>query len=98
MQAAILIRVKPDATEDAQAKQRVAEAQAVWYHQASGVLRSIHFHDGPGVLMVVEVVDRQEAERLAGDLPMVRAGLVGFEVLELKPFTAFEALFEREPA
>ena len=98
MQAAILIRVKPDASEDAQAHQRAAEAQAVWFHHTSGVLRSIRLHDGPGALLVVEVAGRAQAEQLAGDLPMVRAGLVGFEVLELKPFTGYEALFAPGPA
>jgi len=94
MQLAILLRLEPDASEQAQAGHRAEEARAVWFHQTSGVLRSIHFHDGPGVLMMVETDDRRAAEQLAADLPMVRAGLVRAEVLALKPFTGLEILFD----
>lgn len=98
MQVIVILRVRSDATEEQQEKQRKAEAQAVWKLVASGVLRSIHFHDGPGALLALETGSKAEAEKIVSALPMVNAGVVTYEILHLKPFVGFEDLFNKDNA
>jgi hypothetical protein len=94
MQHLVILRVKPDATEEEQAQHRKAEAAMVWELITSDVVRSIHFIPGPGVALHVEAKDEQEAETYINRLPMVEAGVVGSDVLPLRPFTGLTALFE----
>jgi len=98
MQIVAILRVSANATAEEQAKHRRTEAQAVWGLLASGVLRSIHFHDGPGALLLLETPSRKDAERQIAELPMVRANLVDAELLSLKPFTGLEDLFDKKAA
>ena len=93
MEVIAILRLKPDATEEQQDRQRKGEAQAVWRLIAGGQLRSIHFHDGPGALLRFEVEAKQEAEQLVRELPMVKANLVSPEFITLHPFTGLQDLF-----
>ena len=95
MQHLIILRLKPEVTEEAQAKLRRAEVEAVWSLIASGTLRSIHFFsgEGRGAVLNMETPDRATAEAAVRSLPMVEAGLLHPEVLTLTPFTGLAALF-----
>ncbi len=60
----------------------------------SGILRSIHYINGPvGAVLMLEAADEQEAEKHLKHLPMVKHGLLSAEILPLTPFTGFAALF-----
>ena len=48
----------------------------------------------PGAVLVFECDDVTEAERLVATLPMAEAGLLDFELIPLRPFMGFRALFE----
>ena len=48
----------------------------------------------PGVVLVLECDDVMEAERLVAELPIVEAGLLDFEVIPLRPYIGFRALFK----
>lgn len=96
MQHIVILRVKPDASEEEQARHRKAEAATVWELMKSDVIRSIHFFPGPGAVLHVEAKDHPEAEAYVNRLPMVQAGLVAVEVLPLRPFTGLASLFESE--
>jgi hypothetical protein len=90
-----ILRLRPDASEEAQAKLRRAEVEMVWNLTVSGALRSIHLFsgDGRGAVLQLETVDRAAADAAMRDLPMVAAGLLEVELLSLAPFTGLEALF-----
>jgi hypothetical protein len=90
-----ILRLRPDASEEAQAKLRRAEVEMVWKLTVSGELRSIHLFsgDGHGAVLQLETVDRAAADAAMRDLPMVAAGLLEVELLSLAPFTGLEALF-----
>jgi hypothetical protein len=95
MQHVAILRLKSEATEEAQAKLRRAEVEKVWELTVSGDLRSIHFFSGVGhgALLHLEAPDRASAEAAVHSLPMVAAGLLEAEVLTLAPFTGLAALF-----
>ena len=93
MQHLVILRMRPDAAEDAVAAQRRAEVAKVWDYFAADVLRSIHFIPGPGATFVLETPDLATAQAHVDALPMIREGLADAEVLPMAPFTGFAALF-----
>lgn len=95
MQHIAVLKLKPDATEEAQAKHRRAEVEMVWDLTVSDTLRAIHFFSGPGrgAVLHLETPDRASAEAVVARLPMVAAGVLQVEILSLAPFTGFAALF-----
>jgi hypothetical protein len=42
---------------------------------------------------MLECADAAEAQRVLGTLPLVRAGLIAFDVLPLKPYPGLARLF-----
>ena len=100
MQHIAILKLRPDASEAAQAKYRRAEVERVWEMTVSGALRSIHFFSGEsrGAVLHLEAADRGEAEAAVLSLPMVAAGLLQAEILTLAPFTGLAALFAASAA
>jgi len=71
-----------------------AEATRVWELQQAGVLREIYFRgDRSDAVLMLECADAAEAQRVLGTLPLVRAGLIAFDVLPLKPYPGLARLF-----
>ena len=71
-----------------------AEAQRVWELQQAGVLREIDFRaDRSAAVLVLECADVDDARRILATLPLIRAGLIDFEVIPLKPYSGFARLF-----
>ncbi|HUJ44845.1 MAG TPA: hypothetical protein VLW52_14695 [Opitutaceae bacterium] len=71
-----------------------AEAARVWELQQSSVLREIHFRqDRQEAVLILECADAEEARRVLATLPLVRAGLIGFEVIPLVPYPGLARLF-----
>ncbi|MBV9193839.1 MAG: hypothetical protein JO168_06800 [Solirubrobacterales bacterium] len=72
------------------------EAAHVWSLYERGIARDAWIRtDAPGAVYVLESTP-VEAERLLSDQPMVRCGLVGFELMPVGPFTALSLLFGTE--
>ena len=75
-----------------------AEVKHAWEMYKSGVARELYMRgDGKGAVLVLECADAAEAERQAGGLPLVKAGLARLEILALAPFAPFESLFAKTP-
>jgi len=71
-----------------------AEAARVWELQQSGALREIYFRgDRSEAVLILECADAAEAQRVLATLPLVRAKLIAFEVIPLKPYPGFQRLF-----
>ena len=75
------------------------EARAAWQLHVEGVLRSVHMcPDRPGSAIVLECASLEEARAALERLPMVRAGLIAFDVSRMLPYTGWAALFAPEVA
>jgi hypothetical protein len=75
------------------------EASRVWELQQAGILREIYFQqDRSEAVLILECADVAEAQRVLGTLPLVRAGLIAFEVIPLKPYPGLARLFAGSPA
>jgi hypothetical protein len=72
------------------------EARSVWELYESDRVREFYLQANhrPGVVLVFESDDVSEAERVVAALPMVKAGLLDFEVIPLRPYIGFRELLE----
>src|SRR5664279_2527363 len=71
-----------------------AEAARIWELQQSGLLREIYFRqDRSDAVLMIECADVAEAHRILGSLPLVRKGLITFEVIPLMPYPGLARLF-----
>ena len=70
------------------------EAARAWELQQAGVLREIYFRaERSDAVLILECADAAEAHRVLATLPLVRAGLIAFEVIPLKPYPGLARLF-----
>jgi muconolactone delta-isomerase len=71
-----------------------AEAARAWELYQAGVIRELYFRqDRPEAVLVLECADVQEANQVLATLPLVKAGLITFEVIPLVPYPGFSRLF-----
>jgi muconolactone delta-isomerase len=71
-----------------------AEAFRVWDLYKSGVFREIYFdqHKHTAVI-IMECEDVEEAEDHLKTLPLVKEGLIDFDIIALEPYSGFSRLF-----
>lgn len=97
MKLLALEKETPNTTPEQFAPHLKAEAARVWELYKSGQLREIYFRgDRSEAVLILECADVEEAESLLGTLPLVKEGLIEFEVISLVPYTGFERLFGEE--
>ena len=74
-----------------------AEAARVWELYQAGVFRELYFRaDQPCAVLVLECADVEEANAVLGTLPLVKEGLIAFDVIPLVPYPGFSRLFAEE--
>jgi muconolactone delta-isomerase len=70
------------------------EAQRVWELYQSGTIRELYFRaDRSEAVLMLECADRNEAKQILASLPLVKAGLITFEIIPLIPYPGFVRLF-----
>jgi hypothetical protein len=73
------------------------EALKIWQLFQSGFVREFYFRkDRNSAVLMLECADLLEAQGLLDDLPLVRAGLITFELIPLVAYPGLARLFERE--
>ena len=71
-----------------------AEASRVWELFQAGVVREIYFsEDHHRAVLVLECADGDEAAMMLGTMPLVREGLIAFDIIPLVPYPGFARLF-----
>lgn len=84
----------PDVSPDDFQPHRVAEARRVWELYLDGTLREIYFRaDRTLAVLALECDDVAQARAALDTLPLVKAGLVEFEVIPLVPYPGLSRLF-----
>jgi len=68
------------------------EAHHVYKLYLSGVLREIYFTENKNAVLVLEVLNKDEAVELLDTLPLVKSGKIKFEVMALNPYTGYERI------
>ena len=70
------------------------EARCVWQLYLAGVVREMYFRqDQTTAVLMLECATADEAHATLSTLPLVRAGLITFEVIPLVPYPGLARLF-----
>lgn len=84
----------PGGTPELFQKHGKAEAQHAWELYQQGVIRELYFRqDRSEAVLILECEDVAAAEIMLQTLPLVKAGLITFELIPLKAYPGFERLF-----
>lgn len=84
----------PGATPEKFREHAGAEARQVWELYRAGVIRELYFRaDWNEAVLILEHTSLTKAQAALETLPFVRAGLIRFELVPLKPYSGFERLF-----
>jgi hypothetical protein len=71
-----------------------AEAERAWELYQAGIVRELYFRqDRTTAVLVLECASVEEARQVLGTLPLVREGLIVFDVIPLRPYPGFARLF-----
>lgn len=72
-----------------------SEASQIWEYYKDGLIREIYFtKESHEVVIILECENKNQAEEILNDLPLVKAGLINFNIEELVPYNGFERLFK----
>lgn len=74
----------------------IDEAKSAYDMMLSGYIREIYFTENKNAVLILECEDKWTAKRLLDELRFVRKGIVGFEMMELQPYTGFSQLMNVE--
>ena len=70
------------------------EALKAWELYQQGIIRELYFTQTDNyTVLILECKDADEANRHLNTLPLVKEGLIKFDVLPLIPYPGFERLF-----
>ena len=73
------------------------EAERVWELYQSGVIRELYFRqDRTEAVLVLECANTEEANQALSSLPLVKSGLITFDVIPLIPYPGFSRLFHKQ--
>ena len=74
-----------------------AEAKRIYELYQQDLIRECYFRaDGPEAVLVMECESVDNAREALDTLPLVKAGLVKFELIPLRPYPGFSRLFSDE--
>ncbi len=95
MKIIALERPVPGAADEAFTPELLREEAArAWELHQSGAIRELHFRaDREEAVLVLEAPDVGTARRTLDQLPLVRAGLIDFELVPLRAYPGFARLF-----
>ena len=68
------------------------EARLVFELQQKNIIREIYFNENHCAVIILECIDKSEAESILKDLPLVKLAFIDFQISELKPYTGFSRL------
>ncbi len=73
------------------------EAQRVWELYQDDIIREIYFRDDrTEAILILECQNVNEATKILSSLPLVKEGLIEFDLIPLKPYPGFSRLFTSE--
>jgi hypothetical protein len=90
-------KILPTATEDNIRGVVVREALHIWMLYSKDIVREVYFRkDRPGVVLSLECEDATEAKRILNTFPMVKAGVIDFDIIPVGHFVPFGTLIDQE--
>jgi len=75
-------------------KNAKAEAKALWQLYLKGIVREVYFKKDENLaVLILEIKNKQSANRELNKLPFVNKRLIKFDLIPLKPYPGFQRLF-----
>lgn len=74
----------------------IQEAKSAYKLMLEGVLREIYFSENKNAILILECEGKIIAKQLLDKLPLVKKGIIDFEIIELQPYTGFTRLMNAE--
>ena len=94
MKILALERERADVKPEDFAPHLTAEATAVWELYQAGIFRELYFRqDKNCAVIVLECEDAHEAGEILNTLPLVKEGLITFDIIPLRPYPGFSRIF-----
>ena len=94
MKMLCLDRPLPGATFEKYQPHLQNEVLHVWQAYKNGIVREIYSRqDRPGVAIILECANVDEAKKAFATFPLVKAGLIEMDIIPLGPFVNWEMLF-----
>jgi hypothetical protein len=85
---------QPGASMDKYQPHMLAEVRGAWQLYKSGFVREIYFRqDRPGVIIIAECDSVETARQIMREFPLVKAGLIDWEMIPIGPMVSWEMLF-----
>lgn len=72
----------------------IEEAKSVYKLMLAGNLREIYFTAQMNAVLILECEDKISTKQLLDNLPLVKKGIIDFEIMELLPYTGFTRLMK----
>lgn len=72
-----------------------AEARQVYKLQQTGFIREIYFDNYHNAIVILECETIENAAELLNSLPLVKNGLIEFEIIPLNSYTGFERIIKK---
>jgi hypothetical protein len=95
MEVLVILTIRPDADMKAVRELLEDEARASWEILKRGILREVKGRsDKPGAVARLEVASTGEAIGHLDALPLVKANLIEYQIIPLKYYATYEALFK----
>lgn len=74
----------------------IEEAKTVYKLMLSDFLREIYFTENKDAVLILECESKEIAEQILQELPLVQKQIIGFELMELNPYTGLSRLMNIE--
>ena len=90
-------RIRPTATEETIRGVVIHEALHIWMLYSKDIVREAYFRkDRPGVILVLEAENVAEAKAILATFPMVKSGVIEFEIIPVGHFVPFGTLLDQD--
>lgn len=73
----------------------INESYQVYHLFQEGIIRDIFFTENENAVIILECKSKVEAANVLATLPLVKAGLISFEIMELRPYTGFDRIIQK---
>ena len=70
------------------------EARQAYRLVLAGSMREMYFTEEHIAVLILEADNLDRAREILGTLPLVKAGMIEFDVMELRPYTGFGRIME----
>ncbi|PLX11098.1 MAG: superoxide dismutase [Marinilabiliales bacterium] len=71
------------------------EAQHAYQFYLSGYFREIYFNEYHNAVIILECDSLEKANELLTSLPLVKKGMIAFDLMELNPYTGYQRIMKK---